>query len=734
MNGHPPRLGLNVRALIASVAILIGIFSFPLPQPVHAQTGASSPPVRPPELTGTRQAEFDIPFTLQADQQGIVQVVLHVSRDQGRTWEAHSTRPPSAGQLPFRAPAEGEYWFGIQTVNRHGVRLPPDHQLRPGLRVVVDRQQPSLAFDVRPDAAGRIVSSIQASDPHINPSSLVIEYQSPGDGDRWKRVPTRSNRAAEAGVYFDELAWWPDSPGLQITVRATVRDVAGNAVSATRQLNLPANPAAQVRTVPTNNNSSLHSSPAPQTPSSIAGSAAAEPDSRIQTRYLKSRLPVALEHLYGTAPDETPAPARQAANPGEPAPSSSSPPLPDDQATRTGPQPPQASNRLARHDLTGSARGNGLVDSPAGTAWQSRPAGTANSSPQTAAGTTASWRPRSPAPSTSSRPAAAAPDPVRAAAGPVADQQETFQPVSHRVPGNRPATGNSSAVVWPATPVDSSPPLPAADGGTAAKENAAVNGGVNAVWSSSTTGAAEHSPPRPPAALTSGPQYETLRKMARHSRSRRFQLDYDVDAIGPEGVKQVELWMTSDGGNSWRRTTTDDDLRSPVDVETGAEGIFGFRIRVISNQGLSARPPQRGDPADMWVNVDTTMPRSSITAAPYGNGSEAGQLVIQWQASDDHLAVRPVCLKYGSSPRGPWTLIREGLRNSGEFAWKPDVKTPDQVWLRLEVRDQAGNVSVHMPDRPVDISGLIPRGHIRGLTPLVKPNQPPPATSGGQST
>jgi len=38
--------------------------------------------------------------------------------------------------------------------------------------------------------------------------------------------------------------------------------------------------------------------------------------------------------------------------------------------------------------------------------------------------------------------------------------------------------------------------------------------------------------------------------------------------------------------------------------------------------------------------------------------------------------------------------------------------------LRLEARDQAGNVGVFQLKQMIDISGLVPRGRIRGVRPV----------------
>ena len=44
-----------------------------------------------------------------------------------------------------------------------------------------------------------------------------------------------------------------------------------------------------------------------------------------------------------------------------------------------------------------------------------------------------------------------------------------------------------------------------------------------------------------------GPEIESLQSI----RSKRFQLDYGIDAIDPSGVQKVVLWMTRDRGLTW---------------------------------------------------------------------------------------------------------------------------------------------------------------------------------------
>ncbi len=194
----------------------------------------------------------------------------------------------------------------------------------------------------------------------------------------------------------------------------------------------------------------------------------------------------------------------------------------------------------------------------------------------------------------------------------------------------------------------------------------------------------------------------------------RFQLSYDVDAVGPSGVAEVQLWATADGGQTWRLWGTDEDLQSPFDVVVEDEGIFGFHVVVVGRNGLAGRKPRTGDLADIFVGVDTKSPVAKLTAAAYGEGDQAGKLLIRWEASDTYLDARPITLKFSENPAGPWTVIASALPNTGEYAWPADAQVPAAVYLRLEVRDEAGNVAVDQLTEPVRIDGLAPKARIRG--------------------
>lgn len=194
-----------------------------------------------------------------------------------------------------------------------------------------------------------------------------------------------------------------------------------------------------------------------------------------------------------------------------------------------------------------------------------------------------------------------------------------------------------------------------------------------------------------------------------------FSLDYQLKRIGPTGVRAVHLWGTSDAGQTWTKWVNDPDCISPICVEAPSAGVYGFRIVVESNEGLALPVPQPGDIPDVWVAVDPIEPRVELTSAQYGRGANEGSLLITWTASDDHLSSQPVTLQYASDPAVGWQTIVTDLPNSGQYTWRVDRDVTQQIFLRIEARDLAGNVGVHQLQEPINTRGLVPQAHIQGL-------------------
>jgi len=200
--------------------------------------------------------------------------------------------------------------------------------------------------------------------------------------------------------------------------------------------------------------------------------------------------------------------------------------------------------------------------------------------------------------------------------------------------------------------------------------------------------------------------------------SRLFELDYELGQVGPSGIARVELWGTRDGGHTWKSYALDRDNRSPILVSVDEEGIYGFCVVVTSGAGLGGMPPRSGDPPQVVIGVDQTKPTARILSAEPGAGLESNSLVISWQAADAMLADRPISLFFSETPAGPWTAIAANLPNSGRYAWPVDTLRARAIYLRLDVRDAAGNVGTFETTQSVLPDRVRPSVQIHNVRPL----------------
>ena len=590
-----------------------------------------------------------------------------------------------------------------------------------------------------------------------------------GPTKQWQKVPVNLNGKARVGVYADQIAWWPETTERQLNVAIEIRDIAGNVTQAQRQVvvpqttwrhrsesvaqitdskrsNLPNGstlenqfplPAGGVKTSPAESNRpnpDSTSKPQKTTANTVQRPPADHPPNTVCENGVCRIIPT---RLIGSEVELT------------------EPPNPD-QFTHSIAQP---TTQLGQN--SGSSR-------PGSVTWpsdlQERTTRT-RSSVGTTIGSTNRPDP-SLAPLT---------NPMQTAAKPVTDvpsNPPTMKNIGDQVIGESSTMGRSNQYRGLNSRSGSALPPPTLLPGQLGNQRDGLAAGstqypdtghaafeptssqtdpqfrsAGMIENQSKPGAGQWVQPRPstgggfssagfPNRRPPNHQNQTTGQIAnsivdRSARStnrqsaaplqiigtKRFRLDYGIDAIDPSGVARVDLWITLDGSN-WSAWGSDPDNQSPFPVEVQNDGIYGFRIVVHSKDGLTGQGPSTGDDADMRVLVDTQSPLARITSVPYGRGDEAGRLVINYSVSDDQLTLRPVTLAYAQSPQGPWNLIGEGLRNESRYVWKPKFDVPDQIYLRIEALDKAGNVGIHALDQAIDVSGLVPRGTIRGVTPV----------------
>ena len=577
----------------------------------------------------TNKNKFTIPFTINMNEGQIVEIQLHVSRDAGATWKIYARQQPGNTKFEFEAPEPGQYWMALRSVDRSG-RSYPGGRLQPGLSIVVDKKKPELAFEVRADAAGRLVANWKATDQHLAPDSMIIRYRTAGETQaKWHEVPVDASKFISGSTTFhDRIAFWPDrSTGQSLQVEATIKDRAGNGMTVTewpilqRKLNGASDLAAQRPRRPANarlSNQANHGlqnlNPAHRQLTQMASHAPRDPNA--------PPVPSDWDPQVDGLPD---APPNAQANNSDSEPSVSIPWNPNQQTELNGPGYPGDEDPMAKGNLVVSESSTLPKTDVNPKGFHRIPASTAS-------------------------------------------QNRSDSAITKNVASKRDASDGSSVLAQP-------------------------NG----------------APPN---------NYSQLLESAISTNSKKFRLNYSVDAGDPSAIKEVVLWATRDGGQTWGRIGVDNNNESPFPVEVDEPGLYGFRIVVVLNDGLRSRAPSRGDTADILVHVDLDAPQARITSVPYGKNDNVGKLIINWHAADERLALRPIALAYGTRRDGPWTTIENGLRNTGSYAWDIDATIPDRLYLQLQVRDEAGNITTILTDRAIDVSGLIPRGRIHGIDPI----------------
>jgi hypothetical protein len=190
-----------------------------------------------------------------------------------------------------------------------------------------------------------------------------------------------------------------------------------------------------------------------------------------------------------------------------------------------------------------------------------------------------------------------------------------------------------------------------------------------------------------------------------------FELEYQVDDVGPSGVSAVELFVTEDGGKQWFAYGNDEDLRSPILIDTRGEGTFGFAVRVRNGLGFADDPPQPGQAPEMVISIDESLPVIEL-AQPVMRSDGFGTVQLSWQVREQNPASTPVRLEYAAAPNGPWTPVFDWQYDQSGYQWGVRPGTPTQLYFRLLARDAAGNVATAQTTQPVVVDLRRPVGRL----------------------
>jgi hypothetical protein len=206
-----PTVAFCTRLILATILLAV----FTQAAPAQAPEGE--------DVYYSRYLEFRIPF--QAKDPRIREVLLHCSEDRGHTWKAVATAAPTGDGFRFSARKDGWYYFTVQTRDFENRLFPATlDQAKPGLRVCVDTQPPVVRLDPITPHDGGVGVKWDVRDENLDLKSLLLEYR-PGGTAEWLRLDAQRIAAGQHA--------WNPATNVALEVRLQVRDLAGNAGTAT---------------------------------------------------------------------------------------------------------------------------------------------------------------------------------------------------------------------------------------------------------------------------------------------------------------------------------------------------------------------------------------------------------------------------------------------------------------------------------------------------------------------
>jgi hypothetical protein len=251
-------------------------------------------------------------------------------------------------------------------------------------------------------------------------------------------------------------------------------------------------------------------------------------------------------------------------------------------------------------------------------------------------------------------------------------------------------------------------------------------------------GAGSLAPPPLDAAFSSKPTAPPPRKLPEltHVKGHQVTLQYELKRVGPSGVGGLQIWLTKDDGQTWEPHSEDPKVQSDMSIGRQEkifdlcdehltpypDGVYGL-ILVVKNRAGLGRTPKAGDVPEIRVEIDTKAPIAQLYK-PMPDPQRPDHVLLKWFADDKNLHERPITLEYAEKRDGPWLPIQTDLENrgshtnkqiSGDFSWKVPANFPVQVYLRLRVRDKAGNESVAVSSAPEYLDLTEPEGALIGV-------------------
>ena len=180
------------------------------------------------------------------------------------------------------------------------------------------------------------------------------------------------------------------------------------------------------------------------------------------------------------------------------------------------------------------------------------------------------------------------------------------------------------------------------------------------------------------------------------SKQRAFRIPFNIDPADRPRYKQVQLWVSSDGGGRWEKVDSTTPDRPSFTFRAPRDGEFWFAVRTVDTKNRLFPADDVDVEPNMKVLVDTVPPQINLEALPR-RGSLAS---VRWEVVDDRLDLGSFLLEYQTVGASEWAQV--AIRKPGRIGRETwDAGTAEPLKVRMSASDKAGNtkvVALALPD------------------------------------
>ncbi|HVE42170.1 MAG TPA: hypothetical protein VNM14_19960, partial [Planctomycetota bacterium] len=191
------------------------------------------------------------------------------------------------------------------------------------------------------------------------------------------------------------------------------------------------------------------------------------------------------------------------------------------------------------------------------------------------------------------------------------------------------------------------------------------------------------------------------------------KIEWQGGDLGGAGLKKITLWVTRDGGQSWKPHGEDLSLKSPFEF-TDLDGLYGLKLVGEDKMGNANPPPVPGLPPLFTLTLDRTKPEVKLISPTAGGYLGGVPMDVQWTAKDNvDMPANGIEMSWSDDGGRTWKLVGKGLKNDGLYSWIPPRATLPDCRLKLVAADFAGNVREVVSER-FGIDGTVPEARATG--------------------